>query len=206
MAPTSLLGQLKARKLFHWLAAYLAGAWLFVQALDVLSDAFHWPDGVQQGGIALAAVGLLVALVIAWYHGERGSQRISGMEIHMLAGILVIAGFAALSLMTAGIIRTIMFSTSFTLSVELIVLVTAWKMSRYSLSRETVFSKCRAFMIPIAACSAIALIFAASVLLPRLIERVQSDVGEQRRDDCSHAIANFEFERSVGRPRRRNLP
>jgi hypothetical protein len=32
------------------------------------------------------------------------------------------------------------------------------------------------------------------------VESVEVDVGQQRRDDCSHAIANFEFERSVSRP------
>ena len=42
--------------------------------------------------------------------------------------------------------------------------------------------------------------------LPRLIEHVQVDVRQKRRDDCSHAMGNFEFERSIRRPGRRNLP
>jgi TolB-like protein len=38
------------------------------------------------------AVGFLAILVLAWYHGERGAQRVTGIELVMLAGILVIAG------------------------------------------------------------------------------------------------------------------
>jgi hypothetical protein len=58
--------------------------------------------------------------------------------------------------MTSGIFFTIMFRTSFTLRDELTASVTSWKTFRYSRSFETVFSKTRAFMIAIAAWSAIA--------------------------------------------------
>jgi serine/threonine-protein kinase len=85
------LRRLREHKLFQWAAAYLAGAWLLLQALDVLDNAFHWPDAIQQGMIALLAVGLLAALVVAWYHGEKGRQRVSGVELLMLAGILALA-------------------------------------------------------------------------------------------------------------------
>ncbi len=87
----SLLQRLKSRKLFQWTAAYLATAWLVLQLLDILNAAFHWPDAVQQGAIGMLGIGLLVALVLAWYHGEKGAQRVSGIELVMLAGICMIA-------------------------------------------------------------------------------------------------------------------
>ncbi len=40
----------------------------------------------------------------------------------------------------------------------------------------------------------------------RPVERLQVDVREQRRNDCSHASANFEFERLFPRPVRRSQP
>jgi hypothetical protein len=40
----------------------------------------------------LLAVGFLVALTLAWYHGEKGRQSASGVELLILTGILVIAG------------------------------------------------------------------------------------------------------------------
>ncbi|MGH9589518.1 MAG: hypothetical protein ACRD25_03950 [Terracidiphilus sp.] len=37
-------------------------------------------------------MGFFVALVLAWYHGERGAQRVSGTEIVILALLLAIGG------------------------------------------------------------------------------------------------------------------
>jgi TolB-like protein/Tfp pilus assembly protein PilF len=88
------LEQIKERKLFQWALAYLAGAWLFLQVLDLLSDAFEWAAAVQQIAIVLLGVGFFAALVVAWYHGEKGAQQVSWMEISMLTGILLIAGVA----------------------------------------------------------------------------------------------------------------
>jgi TolB-like protein/cytochrome c-type biogenesis protein CcmH/NrfG len=40
----------------------------------------------------LLVVGFVVALILAWYHGERGAQRISGPELLLIALVLVIGG------------------------------------------------------------------------------------------------------------------
>jgi serine/threonine-protein kinase len=42
----------------------------------------------------LLVMGFFVALVLAWYHGEKGRQRVSGPELLMVAALLVIAGVA----------------------------------------------------------------------------------------------------------------
>ena len=38
------------------------------------------------------SVGFFVTLVLAWYHGERGAQRVSGTELLILALLLAIGG------------------------------------------------------------------------------------------------------------------
>jgi serine/threonine-protein kinase len=38
--------------------------------------------------------GFFITLVLAWYHGEKGRQRVSGPEVLMLAALLVVAGVA----------------------------------------------------------------------------------------------------------------
>src|SRR5690348_16439579 len=40
----------------------------------------------------LIALGFVVALVLAWYHGERGAQRVSGAELLLIALVLAIGG------------------------------------------------------------------------------------------------------------------
>ncbi len=87
---------LKRRKMVQWALAYLAGAWVFVEAMDHLADVWGLPDVVIQGLHVVVAAGFVVTLVLAWYHGEQGRQRVSGPELLMLAGIFVVGG-AALS-------------------------------------------------------------------------------------------------------------
>ena len=91
--------RVRERKLVQWALAYLAGAWLLLEVAEMVGGAFGWPAAVQRALIALAVVGLGVVLVLAWYHGERGRQRVSGAELLILATLVVIAG--ALTLRTA---------------------------------------------------------------------------------------------------------
>jgi TolB-like protein/Flp pilus assembly protein TadD len=85
---------LKERKLVQWALAYLACAWVFLQAITLLGATYGWPVGLMRAVPILLAVGFLAALVLAWYHGERGRQRVSGPELLMLAGIFILAGAA----------------------------------------------------------------------------------------------------------------
>lgn len=88
--------QLKQRKIFQWAAAYLAGAWLLLQLLSLLAQPFAWPDQVMRVAPVLLGIGFFAVLVLAWYHGEQGRQRASGIELMMLAGILLIAGISVM--------------------------------------------------------------------------------------------------------------
>jgi TolB-like protein len=84
----------KERKLVQWALAYLACAWVSLQVITLLGTTYGWSVGLMRAVPMLLAVGLLAALVLAWYHGERGRQRVSGPELLMLAGILLLAGAA----------------------------------------------------------------------------------------------------------------
>jgi TolB-like protein/Tfp pilus assembly protein PilF len=68
---------------------------------SILGDQFDWPTFVQRSITVLLAFGFLVTLVLAWYHGEQGRQRASGVEVVMIAGIFVVAG-AAIALVRGG--------------------------------------------------------------------------------------------------------
>jgi TolB-like protein len=96
-----LLQRLKERKLVQWALAYLAGAWALLECLGFLSEQFQWPALVAQVVTILAAFGFFVALVVAWYHGEKGQQRVSGAELPMIAALLAVAA-AALGIWSRG--------------------------------------------------------------------------------------------------------
>jgi adenylate cyclase len=87
----TFLQRLKERKLVQWGLAYLAAAWALMECVGFLGEQFGWPALVAQIVTILAAFGFLIALVAAWYHGERGQQRVSGAELLMIAALLAIA-------------------------------------------------------------------------------------------------------------------
>jgi serine/threonine-protein kinase len=94
--------RLKDRAVVPWALAYLAGAWAFLQIVNFGSQQFLWPALIPQALALLAFVGFFVTLVVTWYHGEKGRQRVSGTEVLMIALLLVIAGAALSALRRSG--------------------------------------------------------------------------------------------------------
>ncbi len=89
---TEFLQRLKERKLVQWALAYVAAAFALLQVLDIVAQQFGWPESVRRGITLALVVGFLITLVLAWYHGERGAQRVSGAELVILALLLSIGG------------------------------------------------------------------------------------------------------------------
>ena len=98
----SFLQRMKERKLVQWALAYLAGAWVLFEVSDVVGGHLAWPEPLYRGLLIILAVGLFVTLVLAWYHGERGHQRVSGPELLMISLLLVIAGAGLFVLRSRG--------------------------------------------------------------------------------------------------------
>jgi TolB-like protein/Tfp pilus assembly protein PilF len=84
--------RLKQRKLVQWALAYFAGSFALIQVLDIVALRFGWPEQTVRFLIIALAIGFFVVLVLAWYHGERGTQRVSGTELLILALLLTIGG------------------------------------------------------------------------------------------------------------------
>lgn len=91
MTRPSFLKHVWRRKLVQWALAYLAGAWVIVESSSLVVEQFGWPSVIGQAVIILAGFGFFGALVLAWYHGEQGRQRVSGPELLMLAALFAIA-------------------------------------------------------------------------------------------------------------------
>ena len=84
--------KLRRRKVVQWGIAYAAGAWGLLQGLAYVSDTFDWPRQIQQFGTLALLVGLPIALLIAWYHGDRGQQRLSAPELTILTLLFLVGG------------------------------------------------------------------------------------------------------------------
>ena len=87
----NLWSRLRRRKVVQWGIVYVAGAWGLLQGLAYVGTAFHWPEQLQRIAIIAFIVGLPIVLVLAWYHGDRGEQRIGRTEFAILT-LLFLAG------------------------------------------------------------------------------------------------------------------
>ena len=84
--------RLKQRKLVQWAIAYVAAAFALLQGIDIVAQQFGWPEGLRRSITLGLVVGFFVTLVLAWYHGERGAQRVSGTELLIIGVVLALGG------------------------------------------------------------------------------------------------------------------
>ena len=93
----AFLLRLKERAIIPWAVVYLLAAWTVLQAAGFLAEHFHWHTAVSRGLGILAFVGFIVAMVVAWNHGEKGRQPVKASEVGIISFLLVL-GVASLFL------------------------------------------------------------------------------------------------------------
>ena len=91
---SGFLQRLKERKLVQWAIAYVAAGFALLQGVDIIAQRFGWPESIERALIVALAIGFFVTIVLAWYHGERGTQHVTGAELLILALLLAIGGGA----------------------------------------------------------------------------------------------------------------
>ena len=98
--------RLRRRKLVQWALAYAAGAWVLLQVLGLLSATYAWPAAAMRVAVGIVAIGFVVALVLAWYHGERGAQRVGGAELAIITLLLAVGGAVVWQMESRGVSRS----------------------------------------------------------------------------------------------------
>jgi TolB-like protein/tetratricopeptide (TPR) repeat protein len=88
----SLWSRLRRRKVVQWGIAYAAGAWGLLQGLGYVTATFQWPPMLQQFATIGLAIGLPIVLVLSWYHGDRGQQRVSAAEFVIITLLFLLGG------------------------------------------------------------------------------------------------------------------
>lgn len=95
MSDHSVIRRLKERKMVQWAIAYGAAALVLLELADFLAEAFDWPMVTLRLISVVVAFAFLAVLVIAWYHGEQGHQRVKTTEALLLAAIVLGGGTTA---------------------------------------------------------------------------------------------------------------
>jgi TolB-like protein/tetratricopeptide (TPR) repeat protein len=84
--------RLRRRKVVQWSVAYVAAAWAVLQGLQFLADTYGWPSTALRVVTLAFAVGLPIVVTLAWYHGDRGEQRVGGTELAIVAALFLVGG------------------------------------------------------------------------------------------------------------------
>ena len=96
----SLWTEIRERRITQIVIAYLVGGWIAVSVIDQVVDREVLPLVVYEVALTLFLFGILGALIIGWYHGEKGAQKAPPVEIAMLVviGLFAVgtAGWVAL--------------------------------------------------------------------------------------------------------------
>ncbi len=82
----------RRRKVVQWGLVYVAAVWGFLQGLEYVTETFHLPEQLRQIAVLALLIGLPIVLVVAYYHGDRGQQRISTPEFAILTLLLLLGG------------------------------------------------------------------------------------------------------------------
>jgi serine/threonine-protein kinase len=85
----------------QWAAAYVLGAWVLLQVAESLASIFSMSGDLLRVLVVLLVFGFVTTLVLAWFHGEKGHQGLSMLELALLIAIAII---------TVGFVTTVEFN------------------------------------------------------------------------------------------------
>jgi serine/threonine-protein kinase len=84
--------RLRRRRVAQRGLAYVAVAWTLLQGLEYLVETFHWPESLRQLATLALVGGFPIALVLLWYHGDRGRRAVTASEVALLLALLLPLG------------------------------------------------------------------------------------------------------------------
>ncbi len=90
---SGILASLRERHIVRWCLAYIAAAWVALQVAELVFDIFEWPAIWLRILTLVLIFGFLIVAVLAWFHGERGEQRITVAEILLIGAVVATAAF-----------------------------------------------------------------------------------------------------------------
>jgi len=96
-----LFERLHEKRIFRTAFLYLGGAWASMEAIGFFVDNYGWSRKVLDIALLLVVLGFPAALIIAWYHGEKGKQQLERTEASLLLTLAVLAAIGTFRLSMA---------------------------------------------------------------------------------------------------------
>lgn len=93
--------RLREKHIFRTAFLYLGVAWASMEAIGFFVDNYGWSRKVLDVAVLLIVLGFPAALIIAWYHGEKGKQQVQRAEASLLLTLAVLAAIGTFRVSTA---------------------------------------------------------------------------------------------------------
>ena len=97
-----LLKRLAERRIVQTAAVYAGGGWLLLEATDFFVDNYALSARILDVAVLLIVLGFPAALIISWYHGEKGRQQVARSEVSLLLTLAVLAAIGTYRITIGG--------------------------------------------------------------------------------------------------------
>jgi TolB-like protein/tetratricopeptide (TPR) repeat protein len=84
--------ELKQRRITQIVLSYLFVGWVTLGVVDTLVGRTLFPEIVYRVGLLVYLGGIPAALIVGWFHGEKGSQSVTPAEVSLLLLVLLVTG------------------------------------------------------------------------------------------------------------------
>ncbi len=101
-----LFKSMSEKHLMRTAVVYLGGAWLLLEATGFFVDNYDLSRRLIDIVVLLLVLGFPAALIISWFHGEKGRQSVARSEASLLLTLVVLAGIGTYRISTAVEIAT----------------------------------------------------------------------------------------------------
>jgi len=95
-----MFDELKKRHLLQIALLYMGAGWLFIEITDFLVGNYGMSRKILDTVVLLAILGFPAFLIIGWFHGERGPQRVRRSELWMLLTLGVMGAVGSYQIVT----------------------------------------------------------------------------------------------------------
>ena len=82
--------QLKERRIVQMTVAYVAVGWVALSVVAQFVERGLLPEIVYRLGLLVYLGGIPAALIMGWYHGEKGRQKVGAVEVALLTTVLLV--------------------------------------------------------------------------------------------------------------------
>ncbi len=85
----SFFSELKQRRMFQVVASYSVSGWVGQEVVGALVERGILPEVIYRVGLVAFLGGFVGALILGWYHGEKGHQKATRVEMSLLAVVAI---------------------------------------------------------------------------------------------------------------------